>query len=192
MQQSQNSKHEIIMAGLGGMGVLVAGQVITWAASKQYKFVTYTPSYGSARRGGNCECSVIFSNERIASPLLDQLQTAMIFDSAQFKAFETRVRPGGIVIAEKAGLVAKRTREDYRLIEFPGLETAASLGEGLMTNMIMVGFYVAITGALRLDIIESELNSRFKGNPKMLARNMAAFNRGLELGKTAKAAPAAA
>jgi 2-oxoglutarate ferredoxin oxidoreductase subunit gamma len=184
-EQPKNSRHEIIMAGLGGMGVLSAGQILSRAAFQTYKHVSYAPTYGFAMRGGLCQCTVIFSDERIASPLLDQAQAVMLLDSSQFSALEPRVRPGGIIIADSAGLCAERERNDYKLYALPAVQTAVSMGTSLVRNFILLGFYVAILGTVSSEIIEAEIQRRYSNNVKMLGRNLEAFKRGLELGKGA-------
>ena len=72
MEQNGRARNEVLMAGIGGMGVLVSGQVLLEAAFQRYEHVSYVSSYGFARRGGLCECTVVFSDEKIASPLLDR------------------------------------------------------------------------------------------------------------------------
>jgi 2-oxoglutarate ferredoxin oxidoreductase subunit gamma len=186
MEQANISRGEVIMAGLGGMGVLVAGHVLAETAFQQYEHVSYTPSYGFAKRGGLCQCTIIFSNEKISSPLLDQAQAVVLLDSSQLTTLEPRVRPGGLIIAEKAGLSADRGREDYKLYALPGMEIAVSMGSTVINNLILLGAYVAITGTVPPELIEGELRRRYEDNEKVLVRNLDAFGRGLELGKTAK------
>ena len=74
MKQNGKARNEVLMAGIGGMGVLSAGQVLLESAVNRYKHVTFISSYGFARRGGLCECTVIISDDKIASPILDQAQ----------------------------------------------------------------------------------------------------------------------
>lgn len=186
MEQPNVSRGEVIMAGIGGMGIISAGQALLRAASQRYEYVSYVPIYGYAMRGGLCECAVIFSSEKIWSPLLDQAQAVLLLDSSQFMTFEARVRPGGLIIAEKAGLAAERAREDYKLYALPGLEIAASMGATVINNLILLGAYVAITGTVSPELVEGVLHRRYEGNEKVLARNLDAFRRGLEMGKTAK------
>lgn len=182
---NKNTRHEIIIAGLGGMGVLSAGQVLSATAFQTYNHVSYAPTYGFAMRGGLCQCTVIFSNERIASPLLDQAQTVMLLDSSQFGALEPRVRPGGIIIADSAGLCAERERNDYKLYTLPAVEIAISMGTSLVRNFILLGYYIAVVKPVPSELIEAEITRRYKNNEKMLARNLEAFKRGLELAKNA-------
>jgi 2-oxoglutarate ferredoxin oxidoreductase subunit gamma len=183
MNQNGGTRGEVLMAGIGGMGVLVAGQVLLEAAFKSHEYVSYISSYGFARRGGLCECTVIFSDEKIASPLLDRSQVVMLLDSSQFGSFEPRVRPDGIVIAEKAGLTAERRRDDYAFYALPALEIAVNMGSALGKNLIMLGAYVAITEAVSPDRVEAELRSRYQEKGKLMEQNLDAFRRGLELGR---------
>lgn len=186
MKQVNKSRSEIIIAGIGGMGVLLAGQVLLEAAFHSYEHVSYTSSYGFARRGGLCECTVIFSGEEIASPLLDQAQVVMLLDSSQFSSFENRVRPGGLIITEKAGLSAEKEREDYKVCALPGLEIAVSIGSSLVNNLILLGAYVAITGCVSPELVMAELTRRYGDSDKGAKRNLEAFRRGLELGQSAR------
>jgi 2-oxoglutarate ferredoxin oxidoreductase subunit gamma len=184
MSKTRSSRGELIIAGLGGMGVLSAGQVLLEAAFQQYQNVSYTPTYGFAKRGGLCQCTVIFSDSKIISPLVEQAQAVMLLDSSQFSTFEPRVRPGGVVIAEKASMFAERERKDYKLYELPGLEIAVSMGSSQVNNFIMLGAYISITGAVSPEHIEEALNARYGKDEKVLQRNLIAFKRGLEIGKS--------
>jgi 2-oxoglutarate ferredoxin oxidoreductase subunit gamma len=186
MKQEKLERRELLIVGLGGMGVLVAGQVLLEAAFHSYKYVSYIASYGFARRGGLSECTVIFSNDEIASPLLDQAQVVMLLDNTQFGGFEHRVRTGGIIIAEKAGLSADIKEKGYKLYALPGLEIAVNIGASVVNNLIMLGSYVAITGSVSPELIEGELKRRYGDSGSAMERNLEAFHRGLELGRSAE------
>jgi 2-oxoglutarate ferredoxin oxidoreductase subunit gamma len=179
-------KNEVIMAGIGGMGVLVAGQTLSRAASQHFSHTSYVPSFGFARRGGNSEFTVIFSDERISSPLLDQAQAVVLLDSSQFTAYESRVRTGGIFIVEKAGLTVERQRDDYKLYLFSGMDIAVGMGASVLVGLIMFGAYIAISESIAQELIENELNRRYGDDEKMLKRNVDAFRQGLVLGNNAR------
>ena len=83
-------RHDVIMGGIGGRGVLMAGLLLARAAMGQYENVVWFPSYASAMRGGPCECTVILSSDRIASPLLTQTGTVVIIDASQLNTFGNR------------------------------------------------------------------------------------------------------
>jgi 2-oxoglutarate ferredoxin oxidoreductase subunit gamma len=186
MEQEASSRVELIMAGLGGMGVLTAGQLLSWAALQRYKNVSWVPSYDTSRRGGLCECTVIFSDEEITSPLLDQAQTVMLFDGSQLKTLEPRVRPGGVMIVESAGLTDSQKREDFRLVPVSGLEVAVGMGDSLLNNLVLLGVYAEVVKAISADLIEEELERRYGSKESVLKRNREAFRQGLKLAKTIK------
>ncbi len=184
MKQKAPSRAEVIMAGIGGMGVLVAGRVLSWAALQSYKHVSWVPSYEAAMRGGLSECTVIFSDGEIASPILDQAQAVIVLDGSQFKAFEPRVRPGGVMIVEGAGLTDKPARQDFKLLPVSGLEIAVSMGESRINNLILLGVYVELAKTITAELIEEELKRSYGDREAILKRNKQAFRRGLELAKT--------
>jgi len=184
MERKAPSRAEVLMSGLGGMGVLTAGQLLSGAALQVFNHVSYLPSYMDAMRGGLCECTVIFSDEEIASPILDQAQTVMIFDSSQFKVFESRVRPGGVIIIESAGLKDEPQRKDFRLVPISGLEIAVNMGSSVINNLILLGVYVGLVKSIPAELVEEELEKRYGPREAILKRNREAFRQGLELAKT--------
>lgn len=187
MQSNKPSRYELIIAGLGGMGVLVAGRLLASAAARVYKHISWVPSYATERRGGLVECTVVLSDQEIASPILSRAQTVMLLDASQLKAFQSRVRPGGLVIAESASLKDNPARTDFRLLPVSGLEIAMGMGGMVVNNMIMLGVYMELIKPLLPDLIEKELESRYARKEAILQSNTQAFRRGLELGKTISA-----
>ena len=74
--------HDIIMAGFGGQGILLIGNLLAEAALIEERRVTFMPSYGVEMRGGTANCTVVISDEPIGSPVLSTTQ-ALIVMSAQ-------------------------------------------------------------------------------------------------------------
>ena len=175
----------MIIAGIGGMGVLVAGRLLASAGLHRYRHVSWMPSYGEARRGGTSECTVVLSDHEIASPILDQAGTVMLLDGSQLKTFESRVRPQGTMIAERAGLRDEPERQDFTLVLVDGLDIAMSLGGVVVNNLILLGFYTELVKTVPPELIEAELEKQYAGRETILERNKEAFRRGLELGRKA-------
>ncbi len=172
---------EVLFGGIGGGGVLLVGELAALAANAVYEHVVWFPNYSAAVRGGPCYCYVVYSDERIASPVLSRLQTVVVLDPAQLKACEGRVRPGGTLIVESTGLQEKVEREDITVIEVPALENARSMGNPRGANFILLGAYIGATQLLSPELIERELEVRFGNNTKVLSSNMEAFRHGLKL-----------
>ena len=186
MAKDESSRVELMLAGLGGMGVLTAGQLVACAVLPKYKYVSWVPSYGASMRGGLCECTVIFSNDEITSPLLDQAETVLLFDGSQIKTLEHRVSAGGVMIVESAGLKDSQKREDFKLVPVAGLELAMRMGDSQLNNMVLLGVYTGIVKAVSADLIEDELARRYASKEAALKRNREAFREGLKLAKNIK------
>lgn len=166
--------------------MLVAGRLLASAAVRRYQHVSWVPSYATERRGGLSECTVVLSHQEIASPILSRAQTVMLLDGSQLKAFESRVRPAGLMIAESAGLSDKPQREDFRLLPVSGLVIAMGIGGVLVNNLILLGVYTQLVKPLPPGLIEEELETTYGDRKPVLERNREAFRQGLELGKTIK------
>ncbi len=173
------------MAGVGGKGVLTAGLLLAQAAMDYYHSVMWFPSYQAAMRGGPCECTVILSQVEIASPILTQANSVVIMEPSQFKPFEGRLIHGGLFIAESAGLQQEAiSRKDARLVLVPAVEAALELGETQISNFVLLGAYLELTGALLQSVVESHLEKRYAGREKSLSLNLAALRRGAHLART--------
>lgn len=184
MEQESISKRDVIIAGLGGMGVLSAGHILSCVALNQYRYVSNLPSYAVEKRGGLCECTVIFSNEDIASPIIYRAQTVIVLAGSQLETFEPRVLPGGMMLVESSGLDDRHEAKDYKLIKVPGLEIAISLGIGQINNLILLGAYIGVIDEIPPELIEQELGRRFEKNKVVLEKNQKAFEQGVEWGRT--------
>lgn len=85
---------EIIIAGFGGQGVLSMGKILAYSGVMQDKEVTWFPSYGPEMRGGTANVTVIVSDDRISSPILNEYDTAIILNQQSMDKFEKTVKPG--------------------------------------------------------------------------------------------------
>ena len=89
---------EIIIAGFGGQGVLSMGKIIAYSGLMQGLEVSWMPSYGPEIRGGTANVTVILSDSRISSPILQKFSTAIILNQQSMDKFEPMVKPGGVLI----------------------------------------------------------------------------------------------
>ncbi|MEW6034452.1 MAG: 2-oxoacid:acceptor oxidoreductase family protein [Chloroflexota bacterium] len=178
--ETKDSRHSVIMAGIGGKGVLMAGQILAKAALPQYKYVSWTPTYYTLMRGGASECTVIMSNEHPGAPVLPLARKVVVFEPSQLKPFQGRVRPGGILITESAGL-PEIDRDDVRVLKVPAVDVASKLGDVMAANFVLLGAYIGVSKAVRPELVEAELEKRFGHKGKVLDINRGAFREGLKL-----------
>ena len=175
------TRHDVIIAGIGGRGALIIGQILAQAAMSRYKRILWYPNYTTARRGAPADATVIFSDEEITSPLVSQAQALVVVESSRLKPFEPRVQPGGWIFIESFGLKEKVERKDVNVAEVPGVEMAARLGDTQVGNFILLGAYVGTTKVISPEVIKGEIERRFSSSERMLLLNSKAFEEGLRL-----------
>jgi len=130
---------EIIIAGFGGQGVLLAGKLLCVAAMREGKNVSHIPSYGAEMRGGTANCSVVISDEEIASPVVEHPDIVIALNEPSVAKFEKKVKTGGSLIWNTSLVKTPPSRTDITLI--PVAATDLSLQEGTErgANMAAVG-----------------------------------------------------
>ena len=130
-------KHEIIIAGFGGQGVLSMGKILAYSGLMENKEVTWMPAYGPEQRGGTANVTVIVSDERISSPILSKYDCAIILNQPSLAKFESKVKPGGILIYDGYGIINPPTRKDIKVYRIDATFNMIVLG-GLLKLMPVV------------------------------------------------------
>ena len=162
MEHEQIARGELLIAGIGGMGIVTLGDIVARTALKLYKHVAWFPCYAGIMRGGVTECCVIFSSEEIASPLIYRSEVVIALVGGQIKPFEERVRPGGLMLLESSGLERYQlARKDIKVEYIPALDIAAKLGDIRNANLVMLGAYIEATKVLPPGSILEEIGRRF-------------------------------
>jgi 2-oxoglutarate ferredoxin oxidoreductase subunit gamma len=132
--------HEgIFFAGFGGQGIILAGRIICLAAMGEGKHVSHIPSYGAEIRGGTANCSVIVSDEEIASPLVPQPSVCIIMNKPSLLKFESMVRPGGLLIWNQSLIDLAPVRGDIEALPVRANDIAEAAGSYKSANMVMLG-----------------------------------------------------
>ena len=132
-------KAEIIIAGFGGQGVLSMGKILAYSGLMEDKEVTWMPAYGPEQRGGTANVTVIVSEERISSPILSQYDVAIGLNQPSLDKFESKVKPGGILIYDGFGIINPPTRKDINVYRIDAMDKAAELKNSKVFNMIVLG-----------------------------------------------------
>ena len=182
-------RFEVIMAGVGGRGVLMAGELLARAALSVYPYASWLPSYTAAMRGGPCECTVILSEEEIASPIVSKVASVVVMEPTQLKSFLGRLKPGGLLIVEISGLEEKVDRDDVTVLKVPALAIADRVGNPQAANLVLLAAYIEATKAIPLGLVEAELEKRLGANEKVKAINRAALREGTKLAASSVSQP---
>jgi 2-oxoglutarate ferredoxin oxidoreductase subunit gamma len=136
---------EILIAGSGGQGIMLMGQLLAYGALYEGLEVTFFPSYGPEMRGGTANCTIVISDQRIGSPVRNTFTALMAMNSPSLKRFEGQVRAGGFLAYNETLIDISHERKDVRLIAVPANRIASELGNPRVANMVAVG---ALAGAL--------------------------------------------
>ena len=172
-------KKEIIISGFGGQGVLSMGKILAYSGLMEDKEVTWMPAYGPEQRGGTANVTVIVSDERISSPVLSKFDIAIVLNQPSLDKFESRVKPGGILIYEGNGIINPPTRTDIDIYRIDAMDKAAELKNTKVFNMIVLGGMLKVSPVVSVNGVEKAL---FKTLPerhhKLIPLNMEAIKIG--------------
>jgi len=169
----------IRISGFGGQGVISAGILLAYAGMVENKSVSWFPAYGAEMRGGTANCSVVVSDEDVASPVVSQPDTVIIMNEPSLSKFEPVLKAGGLMIINSSLVNSRPTRKDIKVVCVPCNQLAEELGNTRIANLIALGAFAHHTGAVKIDSIGHAMKKVFKrAKPEMLALNMKALERG--------------
>ena len=133
---------EIIFAGFGGQGVILAGKILCIASMMEGKFVSHIPSYGAEMRGGTANCSVVISDEEVASPVVEHPDICVVLNAPSMVKFEPRLKKGGLLIYNSSLIKDKPKRTDIEILAINANEISTKHGSSRGVNMAALGFLV--------------------------------------------------
>ncbi len=173
---------EIIIAGFGGQGVLSMGKIMAYSGIMQNLEVAWMPSYGPEMRGGTANVTVILSESRISSPILNAFDTAIILNQQSLDKFEKKVKPGGLLLYDTNGITRHPERTDIKIYKIEAAAEAARMANLKVFNMIVLGAYLKITNFLSFDhVVEGLKQSLPKRYHNTIPANTKAIKRGMEI-----------
>ncbi|PID67752.1 MAG: 2-oxoglutarate ferredoxin oxidoreductase subunit gamma [Flavobacteriia bacterium] len=148
---------EIIIAGFGGQGVLSMGKILAYSGIMQGQEVSWMPSYGPEMRGGTANVSVILSDDRICSPILNEFDTAIVLNQQSMDKFEKTVKPGGLLLYDPNGITHPPTRKDINIAVIEGAKEASALKNRKIFNMVVLGAYLKVHPIVKMDNVHKGL-----------------------------------
>jgi 2-oxoglutarate ferredoxin oxidoreductase subunit gamma len=171
----------IIIAGFGGQGVLLAGQLLAYAGMDNDLHVTWIPSYGPEMRGGTANCTVIVSDEPVGAPIVASPDVAVVLNLPSLEKYEPLIKPGGLLIINSSLVSEKATRADIEVAYVPANDIANELGSAKMMNMATVGALLARRPFLTLDQLLQALDDHLPARKAhLLEANKQVVRRGYE------------
>lgn len=154
---------ELIIAGFGGQGIMLAGKLLAQTAMNCGKEVTYMPSYGAEVRGGTANCMLVIAENEVACPVVGNPNSLIIMNKASLTKFTPRLKKNGLLILNSSLIdIEPEVDSSVEVIRLPADELAVELGNIKAANMVALGAYLQVKGFL-------DIESAIQALPEILA-----------------------
>jgi 2-oxoglutarate ferredoxin oxidoreductase subunit gamma len=138
---------EIVIAGFGGQGIILAGKLLAQTAMNAGREVTYMPSYGAEVRGGTANCMVVIADELIACPVVGRPNSLIAMNKASLNKFGPRLKKSGLLVINSSLIdEVPHIDETIEVVTVPADELAVQLGNKKAANMVALGAYLQKRG----------------------------------------------
>ena len=174
---------DVIIAGFGGQGVMLIGNLLAYAGMEHGLNVTYIPVYGPEMRGGTANCIVKLSDEEIASPYVQGIDILLTLNEPAIDKFEPRVAPGGWLFVNSPLVNPERAfRDDINVVKVDAEGLADQAGNPKGANIAMLGAVLKTTDLFSLEAYETAMTNYFtdKGKEKFNRLNSLALHHGYD------------
>ncbi len=174
--------YEIVIAGFGGQGVMLMGQLLTYAGMIEDKHVSWIPSYGPEMRGGTANCSVIISDEQIGNPIASEPTIVVAMNLPSLDKFEPLLKTNGTLLINSSLIEKKASRKDIQVYSIAANEIASDIGNPKVANMVVLGALIAATKIVKRESLLKAFAKLFekKQISGLLEINETAIYRGAE------------
>ncbi len=172
---------EIRVAGFGGQGVILAAMIIGKAASIFHDgYATLTQSFGPEARGSSCSAQVILSDQPVLYPYLTQPDVLIAMSQEAYTKFATEIKGTGVLLVEEDLVRITEVPAGVRTFGVPATRLAEEIGRRLVLNIVMVGFFCAVTRLLDPEALRKAVADSVPAGTEQM--NLRAFDRGFEHG----------
>jgi len=175
------AKTEIRVTGFGGQGVILLGYLIgKSAAIYGGKNSTLNQSFGPEARGSACSAQVIVNDDKILYPYLTQPDILICMSQEAYTKFEPELKKDGLLLVDQDLVKDARARDNIKLFKIPATRFAEELGRKIVLNIVMLGYFTAITKLIDHDSVRKTVETSVpKGTEEL---NLKAFDKGYEYG----------
>lgn len=171
---------QLIVAGFGGQGVLLMGQLMAYAGMLDGKEASWMPAYGPEMRGGSANCSVVISDEPVGSPKVEDADVVIAMNRPSMVLFEKNVVPGGLLLYNSSLIDVKPSRTDIRVIPVPCNDIADEMGNSRVANMVMLGALLECTKPFDTELLVESLRHKLGAKKeKLIPLNREAIQKGM-------------
>ncbi len=179
-------RQDFFFAGLGGQGIMFAGQVLARAAMAAGLEATWVPEYEPEVRGGAAMCTVVVADGDVGSPIVMRPHNMVLMEQRAVDKRLGTAAEGALVIvnATLARLPEDASGAAVELVPVPASELAAEAGSERCANIVALGALLALRPVVALDVAEAALTQALPAHRKALADvNVRALRLGFERGR---------
>ena len=171
-----------VIAGFGGQGVLLAGEVLANAFMLDNKNVTWYPCYGAEMRGGTVNCEIVMNDmEEVSAVNLKEADFVVALNQASVERFVSKVKKGGWMIANSSLAKEIKTRDDINYVFAPMTKMAEEIGNIKMTNILALGIAAKVSKLTSIETLTNALDNVIPPHRKnLLPLNLKALKIGYE------------
>ena len=147
----------ILIAGFGGQGILFSGKFLAYEGLLENKEVSWLPSYGPEMRGGTANCSIIISDTKVGSPIVNNPDILIAMNAPSLDKYDVATVSGGMIFVDSSLIEKKVDREDVSTYYIPATKMALDNGLKGLAIMIILGLVIKKTGIMPDENIEKAM-----------------------------------
>ena len=173
---------EIRFSGFGGQGIIRCGLITGKAISLfDNKHTAMTQSFGPEARGSACSFQLVVSEERVLYPYITRPEILVSMSQEAYDKYEPELREDGILIIDKDLVKLRPDKRKIKVYAIPATRFAEDLGNRIIANLVMLGFFTAISEAVSPEAMKKALPGLVPR--RFLELNIKAFDKGYDYGK---------
>jgi len=177
-----NKMIEIRFSGYGGQGIIRCGLITGKALSLfDNKFATMTQSFGPEARGSACSSQLVVSEDKVLYPYITKPHILVAMSQEAYEKYYPELRDGGTLIIDEDLVKVKPDKRKVKIYSVPATRFAEELGNRIIANLVMLGFFTAVTGIVSPEAMKKALPGLVPD--RFLSLNLKAFDRGYNYGK---------
>jgi 2-oxoglutarate ferredoxin oxidoreductase subunit gamma len=172
------SRTEIRITGFGGQGVVLSGYIIGRAcAVNAGQHATMIQSFGPEARGSACSATLAVSDTEVLYPYIQRPDIFVVMSAEGYEKYSEELKADGVLIYEK-DLVHPTLKEGQAAYGVPSTRIAESLGRAIVQNIVMLGFFAAVTEMVPREAMRKAVKDSVPAGTEEL--NLKAFDAGYE------------
>jgi 2-oxoglutarate ferredoxin oxidoreductase subunit gamma len=173
---------ELRITGFGGQGVIRFGYLLGKAASiYDGKQATMTQSFGPEARGSACSAQVVISDDRVLYPYVSVPHVVVAMSQEGFAKHGNNIKERGTLVIDEDLVKPDQVKKGVKVYSIPSTRFAEDMGAKIAANIVMFGFFTAVTDLINMESAKKAIASSFR--EKLVDMNLKAFEKGYKFGK---------